>query len=55
MYIKYADYDGVLNDGDIVLMSHDEFVNGGKDLYGVPVCITPDGSEPKDAPEEITE
>jgi hypothetical protein len=55
MYIKYADCRGELNAGDMVLMSHDEFVSGGKDLYGVPVCITPDGSEPKDAPEEITE
>ena len=27
-------------------MSHDEFVSGGKDIIGVPVCITPDGNEP---------
>ncbi len=30
-----------------VLLSHDEFVKGGKDIYGVPVTITPDGSVPK--------
>lgn len=47
MYIKFIDYNGqVLEEGDSVLMSHDEFVNGGKNLKGVPLTITPDGSEP---------
>ena len=47
MYIKYADYNGQkLAKGDSVLMSHDEFVAGGKDLRGVALTVTPDGSEP---------
>ena len=46
MYIKYADYTGKLAKGDIVLMSAVEFANGGKNLTGVPVAITPDGKEP---------
>ena len=46
MYIKYKDYDGELKDGDTVLMSHQEFVDGGKDLMGVPVTITLTGEEP---------
>jgi len=29
-----------------VLMSHDEFVKGGKNIKGVPLAITPYGSEP---------
>jgi len=48
VYIKYNDYNGQLQDGDMVLMSHYEFVNGGKEVIGVPVCITPDGNEPKE-------
>ena len=49
MYIKFTDYNGQeLEQCDSVLMSHEEFVNGGKDLRGVPLTITPDGSEPKE-------
>ena len=48
IYIKYADYNGQINENEMVLMSHDEFVNGGKDITNVPVCITPDGSEPRE-------
>lgn len=46
MYIRYAEYNGALPDGYMVLMSAAEFAEGGKDLCGVPVCITPDGDEP---------
>lgn len=46
MYVKYADFTGTLNEGDILLMSAAEFAAGGKDVMGVPVTITPDGSEP---------
>lgn len=46
MYINYADYDGNINEGDVVLMSAEEFKNGGKNLMGVPVVITPDGQAP---------
>ena len=50
MYIKYADYqpDMQLNDDDSVLMSLQEFLDGGKDLENVPVTITPDGNPPID-------
>jgi len=48
MFIKLKDYDGELNDGDSILMSHAEFIDGGKDLIGVPVTVTPDGEEPKE-------
>ncbi len=48
MYIKYLDYSGeTLSSEDCVLMSAKEFEEGGKNLMGVPVTITPDGSEPK--------
>ncbi len=48
MYIKYTDYqpDMQLGDDDSVLMSLQEFANGGKDLENVPVTITPDGKPP---------
>ena len=50
MYIKYADYqpDMQLGDDDSVLMSLQEFLDGGKDLEDVPVTITPDGEPPAD-------
>ena len=31
----------------MIVMSHAEFVAGGKDIKGVPVAITPDGKPPK--------
>ena len=46
MYIKLSDFTGVLEEGDTLLMSHEEFLAGGKSITGVPVTITPDGSEP---------
>lgn len=58
MYIKYADYQPnmQLGDDDSVLMSLQEFLDGGKDLEDVPVTITPDGNPPTDTEyeEEIT-
>jgi len=56
MYIKYKDFKGMLQEDEMLLMSHDEFINGGKDITGVPVAITPDGDEPKEVLEmEIKE
>lgn len=54
MYIKYADYqpDMQLGDDDSVLMSLQEFLDGGKDLEDVPVTITPDGEPPAEEAEE---
>lgn len=54
MYIKYADYKpGMqLGDDDSVLMSLQEFLDGGKDLEDVPVTITPDGEPPAEETEE---
>lgn len=54
MYIKYADYKpGMqLGENDSVLMSLQEFLNGGKDLENVPVTITPDGEPPAEETEE---
>ena len=49
MYIKYADFHGQdLNDGDSVLMSLEEYRNGGKDLLDVPTTITKTGEEPQE-------
>ena len=31
----------------MIVMSHADFIGGGKDIKGVPVCITPDGLPPK--------
>lgn len=55
MYIKFADYNNatILNSGDSVLMSLDEFENGGKNLIDVPVTITKDGNEPKEVEEVL--
>ena len=52
MYTKYADYTG---QKDVhVLMSKDEFLNGGGNLLrNVPITITPDGNEPIEVEEEI--
>ncbi|MFR1500258.1 MAG: hypothetical protein ACLSTI_00190 [Ruminococcus sp.] len=54
MYIKYADYQPSmqLGDDDSVLMSLQEFLDGGKDLEDVPVTITPDGEPPAEETEE---
>ena len=54
MYIKYADYqhDMQHGDDDSVLMSLQEFLDGGKDLEDVPVTITPDGEPPVEETEE---
>ena len=47
MYIKYKDYNGQkLSEDDSILMSLEEFQNGGKELRNVPLTITKDGSEP---------
>lgn len=57
MYIKYADYQpGMqLGDDDSVLMSLQEFLDGGKDLEDVPVTITPDGNPPTDIDDDVEE
>lgn len=57
MYIKYADYqpDMQLDENDSVLMSLQEFLNGGKDLEDVPVTITPDGNPPTDIDDDVEE
>lgn len=54
MYIKYADYKPGMQFGydDSVLMSLQEFLDGGKDLEDVPVTITPDGEPPAEETEE---
>lgn len=51
MYIKYInnDTDYKLSKDDSVLISRDEFMQGGKDLRGVAMTVTPDGSEPKES------
>lgn len=48
MYIKYKDYTkgDTVNGGDSVLMSLKEFIDGGKDLEGVAITVTPDGNPP---------
>ena len=47
-YIKYSEFTGTLQDDEILLMSHEEFQAGGKEIKGIPICITFDGSEPKE-------
>jgi len=53
MYIKYKEYKGKLAEGDVVLMSHQEFVDGGKDIKGIPVTVTPNGEEPVEPNKEL--
>lgn len=46
-YIKYADWNrGELPENGCILMSAQEFVEGGKNIAGVPITITPYGEEP---------
>lgn len=54
MYIKYVDYQPSmqLGENDSILMSLQEFLDGGKDLEDVPVTITPDGEPPAEETEE---
>ena len=54
MYVKYVDYQPSmqLGDDDSVLMSLQEFLDGGKDLEDVPVTITPEGEPPAEETEE---
>ena len=54
MYIKYVDYQPSmqLGENDSILMSLQEFLDGGKDLEDVPVTITPDGEPPAEEMEE---
>ena len=54
MYIRYTNYKtGMqLGENDSVLMSLQEFLDGGKDLEDVPVTITPDGEPPTEETEE---
>lgn len=54
MYIKYVDYQPSmqLGENDSVLMSLQEFLDGGKDLEDIPVTITPDGEPPAEETEE---
>jgi len=50
-YIKIVDYHGQdLAKDETILMSLTEFNAGGKDLKGVPICITPSGEEPTEDP-----
>lgn len=57
MYIKYTNYKlGMqLGENDSVLMSLQEFLDGGKDLEDVPVTITPDGEPPVENAEDTCE
>ncbi len=48
-YVKYSNLKGTLQEGEILLMSHSEFVNGGKDVFNVRVCVTQFGEEPIEA------
>ena len=53
MYIKYNNYKAgtPVNDGDSILMSLQDFLDGGKNITHVPITITPDGSPPDETPE----
>jgi len=55
MYKKFKEHKAKdkIGKDDMVLMSHAEFIKMGKDLKGVPVCITPDGKEPVEVKEEL--
>jgi hypothetical protein len=53
-YIKYANWDRKeLPENVCLLMSAQEFKDGGKDAIGIPVAITPNGEEPQE--QEIEE
>ena len=44
--MEYTIDKAVLAKGEEVLMSVTEFINGMKNIMGVPVTITPDGKQP---------
>ena len=53
-YIKYADWNrGELPENGCLLMSAQEFVEGGKNITGVPITITPYGEEPEETEPEF--
>jgi len=53
-YIKYADWNnGELPENGCLLMSAREFVEGGKNITGVPIIITPYGEEPEETEPEF--
>lgn len=53
-YIRYADWNnGELPENGCLLMSAREFVEGGKNIAGVPITITPYGDEPEETEQEF--
>jgi hypothetical protein len=45
-YVNLKDYSGKLAENEILLMSHDEFEEGGKEIMNIPICVTSNGNEP---------
>ena len=53
-YIRYADWNrGELPENSCLLMSAQEFIEGGKNITGVPITITPYGEEPEETEQEF--
>ena len=53
-YIRYADWNnGELPENGCLLMSAQEFIEGGKNITGVPITITPYGEEPEETEQEF--
>lgn len=53
-YVKYVEWNrGELEENKCLLMSAQEFVEGGKNITGVPITITPYGDEPEETEPEF--
>ena len=52
-YVKLSDFTGELQDDETLLMSLNEFNEGGKDIMNMPVCVTKTGEEPAEIEPEF--
>ena len=48
MYITYNNFTGTLQDGEVLLLSLEEMIAHKEEIKGLPICVTKDGSEPKE-------
>ena len=46
MYIKYKDFNGSLQNDDVLLLSLQEMIAHKTEIKGLPICVTKDGTEP---------
>lgn len=53
MYIKFKDFTGSVNEGEVLLLSLEEMKANKEAIKGIPVCVTLTGTEPEDINENL--